>query len=49
MTEAQTITIPTVGISQKDSDRFKQLYALRQAERVWEFLEKAPFLVPLLL
>ncbi|MDY6804908.1 MAG: hypothetical protein SXA11_14025 [Cyanobacteriota bacterium] len=49
MTEAQTITIPTVGISQKDSDRLKQLYALPEPERVWQFLEKHPFLVPLLL
>ena len=49
MTEAQTITIPTVGISQKDSDCLKQLYALREPERVWQFLEKHPFLVPLLL
>ncbi len=49
MTEAQTITIPTVGISQEDSDRLKELYALREPERVWQFLEKHPFLVPLLL
>lgn len=49
MTEAQTSTIPTVGTSQTDSDRLKQLYAFREPERVGQFLEKHPFLVPLLL
>jgi len=49
MTEAQTDTIPTVGLSQADSDRLKQFYAFRDPERVEQFLEKHPFLVPLLL
>jgi hypothetical protein len=49
MTEAQTDTLPTVGLSQADSDRLKQFYTFRDPERVVRFLEKHPFLVPLLL
>lgn len=48
MTEAKTGTIPTVGLSQADSDRLKQFYTFRDSERVEKFLEKHPFLVPLL-
>ena len=49
MTEAKTGTIPTVGLSQTDSDRLKQFYTFRDSERVEKLLEKHPFLVPLLL
>ena len=49
MTEAKIGTIPTVGLSQADSDRLKQFYTFRDPERVERFLEKHPFLIPLLL
>ncbi len=49
MTEGQSSSILTVGISQADSDRLKQFYTFRDPKRVVKFLEKHPFLVPLLL
>ncbi|NEP42081.1 MAG: hypothetical protein F6K35_23805 [Okeania sp. SIO2H7] len=49
MTEVQTGTIPTLGFSEADSDRLKQFYTFRDSKRVVQFLEKHPFLLPLLL
>lgn len=49
MTELQTAELPIAKLSQAEIIQLEQLYTLREPSQVLEFIEKHPFLLPLLL
>jgi hypothetical protein len=49
MTELQTVELPIATPSQAEISQLEKLYTLREPSQVLEFIEKHPFLLPLLL
>ncbi|MDB9512802.1 hypothetical protein PN499_16560 [Kamptonema animale CS-326] len=49
MTELQTAELPIAKLSPAEISQLEQLYTLREKSQVLEFIEKHPFLLPLLL
>lgn len=49
MTELQTVELPIATPSQAEISQLEQIYTLREKTEVLQFIEKHPFLLPLLL